>query len=268
FLTSYVLFDRVPEIAEVEAVEAARARIDEALASGELVLPDGVSFRFAGSYENQLRSEARLTVLIPVALALVFILLQLQFRRVIVSMMIYSGVAVAVAGGFLLLWAWGQPGFLAGDPFGVDLRALFAVHPVNLSVAVWIGVIALIGIATDDGVVMATYLSQRFERTKPQTVAEIRAQTLEAGRRRVRPCLMTTATTLLALLPVIGAQGRGGDVMGPMALPILGGMLIELLTLFVVPVLWCLVEEWKLGISNSKRRRPSVRVRDEAGQRD
>nr|WP_217910166.1 efflux RND transporter permease subunit [Pseudenhygromyxa sp. WMMC2535] len=254
FLTSYVLFDRVAEVAEVEAVEAARAKIDAAIAAGELELPAGVSFRFAGTYENQLRSEARLKVLIPVALAVVFVLLQLQFRRVLVTLMIASGVAVAVAGAFLLLWAWGQPGFLAAQPFGVDLRGLFGVGTVNLSVAVWIGVIALVGIATDDGVVMATYLRQRFDRHRPASVAEVRAHTLAAGERRVRPCLMTTATTLLALLPVIGAQGRGSDVMAPMALPIVGGMLVELLTLFVVPVLWCAVEELKLRVSKA----PSV----------
>ncbi|MFO7565785.1 MAG: efflux RND transporter permease subunit [Enhygromyxa sp.] len=247
FKTSYVLFDRVTEVAEVEAVEAARAHIEAAIERGELHIPAGVSYRFAGSYENQLRSEARLMVLIPVALALVFILLQLQFRRVAVSLMIYSGVVVAVAGGFLLLWLWGQPGFLEVSVFGADMRELFGVRPVNLSVAVWIGVIALIGIATDDGVVMATYLSQRFAEAPPRTLAEVRERTAEAGERRVRPCLMTTATTLLALMPVIAAEGRGSDVMAPMALPIVGGMLVELLTLFVVPVLWCLVEERRLA---------------------
>ncbi len=246
FKTSYVLFDRVAEVAEVEAVEAARARIEAAIEAGELEVPAGVSYRFAGSYENQLRSEARLLVLIPVALALVFILLQLQFRRVVVSVMIYSGVVVAVSGAFLLLWAWGQPGFLDITLLGTSMRELFGVRPVNLSVAVWIGVIALIGIATDDGVVMATYLRQRFAAAPPRTLAEVRERTAEAGERRVRPCLMTTATTLLALMPVIAAHGRGSDVMAPMALPIVGGMLIELLTLFVVPVLWCLVEERRL----------------------
>jgi copper/silver efflux system protein len=254
FKTSYVLFDRVAEVAEVEAVEAAQARISAAIASGDLVVPAGVSYRFAGTYENQLRSEARLRVLIPVALALVFVLLQLQFRRAAVSLMIYSGVAVAVAGAFLLLWLWGQPGFLEFDVLGTSMRQLFGVRPVNLSVAVWIGVIALVGIATDDGVVMATYLRQRFDDAPPRTIAEIRERTAEAGERRVRPCLMTTATTLLALMPVIAAQGRGSDVMAPMALPIVGGMLIELLTLFVVPVLWCLFEELRLARKQLDRR--------------
>ncbi|KIG14465.1 Cobalt-zinc-cadmium resistance protein CzcA [Enhygromyxa salina] len=270
FATAYVLFDRVAEVAEVEAVEAAHARIEAALASGELVLPDGVSYRFSGSYENQLRSEARLLVLIPVALALVFILLHLRFRRVAVTVMIYSGVAVAVSGGFLLLWAWGQPGFMDFELLGTNMGALLGVGPINLSVAVWVGVIALIGIATDDGVVMATYLSQKFASAPPRTVQEIRARTLDAGKRRVRPCLMTTATTLLALMPVVASQGRGGDVMAPMAVPILGGMLIELLTLFVVPVLWCWMEEIRFARARRaavvqrvgpNRRQPSVRVR-------
>jgi Cu(I)/Ag(I) efflux system membrane protein CusA/SilA len=247
FLTSYVLFDRVPDVAEVEVVEQARALIQERLDAGELVLPDGVSYEFAGSYENQVRSEKRLTVLIPIALCMVFILLYLQFHRVATTAIIYSGVVVAVSGGFTLLWLYGQPWFLDFALFGMPMRDLFQVGTVNLSVAVWIGVIALIGIATDDGVVMATYLKQVFERNPPQTLADVRARTLEAGSRRVRPCLMTTATTVLALLPVVTSQGRGADVMVPLALPALGGMAIELVTLFVVPVLYCAVEEWRLS---------------------
>jgi Cu(I)/Ag(I) efflux system membrane protein CusA/SilA len=246
FLTSYVLFDRVPDVAEVEVVEQAKGLIDERLADGSLVVPDGVSFTFAGSYENQVRSEKRLLLLIPIALCMVFILLYLQFHRVATTAIIYSGVVVAVSGGFGLLWLYGQPWFLDVTLLGTSMRDLFQVGTVNLSVAVWIGVIALIGIATDDGVVMATYLKQVFERDPPATVADVRARTLEAGSRRVRPCLMTTATTLLALLPVVTSQGRGADVMVPLALPALGGMAIELVTLFVVPVLYSAVEERRL----------------------
>ncbi len=247
FLTSYVLFDRVPDVAEVEVVEQARALIRNRLDDGSLELPDGVSFDFAGSYENQVRSEKRLLVLIPIALCMVFMLLYLQFHRVSTTAIIYSGVVVAVSGGFGLLWLYGQPWFLDFALFGMPMRDLFQVGTVNLSVAVWIGVIALIGIATDDGVVMATYLKQVFERNPPSSVAEVRARTLEAGSRRVRPCLMTTATTLLALLPVVTSQGRGADIMVPLALPALGGMTIELVTLFVVPVLYSAVEEWRLS---------------------
>ncbi len=241
FPTSFVLFDRRPEIAEVEAVQAAREVLEGAIASGELSVPDGVSFSFAGTYENQVRSEKRLSILVPVTIALIFILLYLTFRRTSVALVILTGVAVAIAGALSGVWLWGH---LAGLPeVVVDL---FHFGPMNLSVAVWVGVIALVGIATDDGVVMATYLSQRFREEPPETIADVRARTLEAGLRRVRPCLMTTATTLLALLPVIVTSGRGGDVMGPMAVPIFAGMSIELLTLFVVPVLFCWLEERRI----------------------
>lgn len=246
FLTSYVLFDKKKDVAEVEAVEAAQAHLDALIRSGQLEVPTGVSFEFAGSYENQVRSEKRLMILVPVALAVVFMLLYLQFHRVVITGLIFTGVAVSVSGGFLLMWMYGQPWFLDFSLFDVSMRDLFQVDKVNLSVAVWIGFIALVGIATDDGVVISTYLKQRFEEEPPTNVEEVRARTLEAGMRRVRPCLMTTATTILALLPVVTSQGRGADIMMPMALPAVGGMVIELMTLFVVPVLFSAVEEWKV----------------------
>ncbi|MCB9742864.1 MAG: efflux RND transporter permease subunit [Alphaproteobacteria bacterium] len=247
FLTSYVLFDRAPEVSELDAVEQAEALVAAHLADGRLVQPEGVRYTFAGTYEDLLRSERRLKLLIPVALSLVFILLYLQFRRAAVAAIIYSGVAVAVGGAFSLLWLYGRPGFLDLELMGASLQALFHVGPTKLSVAVWVGVIALIGLATDDGVVMSTYLDQVFRDRPPVDLSEVRARTLEAGMRRVRPCLMTTATTLLALLPVITSQGRGSDVMVPMALPMVGGMAVELVTLFVVPVLWCALEERRLS---------------------
>ncbi len=243
FLTSYVLFDRQAEVAEVDAVEAAQRYLDEKIAAGELEVPTGVRFAFAGSYESQLRSEAQMKVLIPIALALVFVLLYLQFRRIGTAIIIYSGVAVAVSGGFILLWLYGQPWFLDFSILGTSMRDLFQVGTVNMSMAVWVGVIALIGVATDDGVVMSTYLKQKFAEGAAADVDAVRERVMEAGARRVRPCLMTTATTILALIPVITSQGRGSDVMVPMALPSVGGMAIELVTLFVVPVLYCWVEE-------------------------
>ncbi len=246
FLTSYVLFDKLPELSEVDVVQNARAFLSSKIESGELDVPAGVSYRFAGSYENQVRSEQRLILLIPVALTLVFLLLYIQFRRVLTTLIIYSGVVLCVAGGFILIWLYGRPWFLDFEVLGTDMQHLFHVGTINLSVAVWVGVIALLGIATDTGVVMATYLAQRFRAAPAHTVEEVRERVVEAGQRRVRPCLMTTATTALALLPVITSQGRGADVMVPMALPSIGGMGAILLTLFVVPVLYAWVEEREL----------------------
>jgi Cu(I)/Ag(I) efflux system membrane protein CusA/SilA len=120
------------------------------------------------------------------------------------------------------------------------------MHTINLSVAVWVGFIALFGIATDDGVVMATYLKQTFAKNEPTTKADIRKSVVEAGEKRIRPCLMTTATTILALLPILTSTGRGSDIMIPMAIPSFGGMLIALITLFVVPVLFSMKKEFQL----------------------
>ncbi|MCB9598557.1 MAG: efflux RND transporter permease subunit [Sandaracinaceae bacterium] len=258
FLTSYVLFDRQPDVAEVNAVEAAQRFLQEQIDSGALEIPAGVRYTFAGTYEAQLRSEARMAYLIPLALALVFILLYLQFRRLGTALIIYSGVAVAVSGGFILLWLYAQPWFLDFDVLGTSMRDLFQVSTVNLSMAVWVGVIALIGVATDDGVVLSTYLKQRFEGGAAPDVDAVRARVLEAGMRRVRPCLMTTATTILALIPVITSQGRGADVMVPMALPSVGGMTIELITLFVVPVLYCWVEEQRTRFAGPRTEHDDV----------
>ncbi|MBO6762168.1 MAG: efflux RND transporter permease subunit, partial [Roseivirga sp.] len=168
------------------------------------------------------------------------------FKSVPVSLMVFSGVAVAFGGGFLMLWLYGQDGFLNFSLFGTNLRDLFQIHPINLSVAVWVGFIALFGIATDDGVLMATYLGQSFRENQPNDNTQIREAVIEAGKKRVRPCLMTTATTLLALLPILTSTGRGSDVMVPMAIPSFGGMLIALITLFVVPVLYAFYKETQL----------------------
>lgn len=247
FLTSYVLFDRRADVAEVGAVEAAQRHLERLEREGALPRPPGVTYEFTGSYESQLRSERQLRMLIPIALTLVLLLLYLQFHRVVTALIIYAGVAVAVCGGFILLWLYDQSWFLDFALFDTSMRELFQVGTVNLSMAVWVGVIALIGIATDDGVVISTYLQQRFDEGAAPSVDAVRARVIEAGVRRVRPCLMTTATTILALIPVITSQGRGADVMVPMALPVFGGMIIALVTLFVVPVLYCWVEELRVA---------------------
>jgi len=238
FLVGYVLFDKLDGFAEVSVVENAQALIQEKIDSGELIVPKGINYAFTGTYENQLRAEKTLSVVVPLALAIIFLILYFQFRSVATSLMVFTGIAVAFSGGFIMIWLYGQDWFLNFNFFGENMRDLFQMHPINLSVAVWVGFIALFGIATDDGVVMATYLTQTFDRNTPGNRKEIRASIVEAGEKRIRPCLMTTATTILALLPVLTSTGRGSDIMIPMAIPSFGGMLIALITLFVVPVLY------------------------------
>ena len=246
FLVGYVLFDKMDGFAEVTVVENAQALIQQKIDNGELLVPKGINYQFTGTYENQLRAEKTLSIVVPLALLIIFLILYFQFRSVTTSLMVFSGIAVAFAGGFLMIWFYGQDWFLNFNFFGENLRALFQMHSINLSVAVWVGFIALFGIATDDGVIMATYLKQTFDRNKPTTLAAVRASVVEAGEKRIRPCLMTTATTILALLPVLTSTGRGSDIMIPMAIPSFGGMLIALITLLVVPVLYSWKSEWQL----------------------
>jgi copper/silver efflux system protein len=258
FLTAYVTFGGQPGIAEVEVVEQAQAHLARAMEAGELVVPQGVSWKFAGNYEHQLRAAKTLSVVLPVALLAIFLILYFQFRRVVTTLIVFSSIALAWAGGFILLWLYGEPWFADFSVFGANMRELFGMGTVNLSVAVWVGFLALFGIAVDNGVVLATYLRQSFDRRRTETIPELRAATVEAGLRRVRPCLMTTATTVLALLPVLTSTGRGADIMIPMALPSVGGMVMVLLSMFTVPVLYCLAEEFRLKLRVAEGRARGV----------
>jgi Cu(I)/Ag(I) efflux system membrane protein CusA/SilA len=255
FLVGYVLFDRLDGFSEGEVVKNATAYLDGLQERGTLDIPAGVSYRFAGNYEQQVRANERLALVVPIALGLIFLILYFQFKSITTALMVFSGVFVAFSGGFLLLGGYADPDFMNFNFFGANLRDLFQMRTINLSVAVWVGFLALFGIATDDGVLVATFLRDSFARNTPETVKEIREAVIEGGLRRVRPAMMTTATTLLALLPVLTATGRGADIMLPMAIPSFGGMTLQVVTMFTVPVLWCMREEiklkWNQKFSNS-----------------
>ncbi|RMD70341.1 MAG: efflux RND transporter permease subunit, partial [Bacteroidetes bacterium] len=207
FLVGYVLFDKEPGYAEVDVVHNAQRYLDEQIRNGTLVVPAGVSYRFAGNYEQQVRASKRLAVVVPIALMIIFLILYFEFRSVPVTLMVFSGVFVAFAGGFVMIWLYGQPWFMDFEVFGKNMRELFQMHPINLSVAVWVGFLALFGIATDDGVLMATYLRDVFRDKAPRSRQEVRELVVQAGKRRVRPAMMTAATTILALLPVLTSTG-------------------------------------------------------------
>ncbi|HET8809975.1 MAG TPA: efflux RND transporter permease subunit, partial [Flavobacteriaceae bacterium] len=237
FLVGYVLFDKRDDFAPVNTVNDAKQLIEEKIASRELTVPQGVSFEFSGNYENQVRAAKRLSILIPISIIVIFMLLYFQFKTVIASSIHFSGVFVALAGGFIMIWLYGQPWFMDFAVAGVNMRELFQMDDINLSVAVWVGFIALFGISTNDGVLMGTYIHQLFEERDPKTIPAVRETVLEAGKKRVRPAMMTTAVTIIALYPVLTSTGKGSDIMLPMAIPIVGGMTIQIMTIFVVPVL-------------------------------
>jgi copper/silver efflux system protein len=167
---------------------------------------------------------ARMRILVPACLLIMFVMLYLGFKRWWIAPIIYLGILVSASGGFIMLWLWGA----------------------NLSVAVWVGFLVLFGVVDDDGVVMSTYLEGLFKDRTFTSTAEIRDAVVQAGLKRIRPALMTISTTIFGLLPIFWATGRGSDVMQPMAIPSVGGMIISLLvTIWIVPTLFCAIEEWK-----------------------
>lgn len=222
-LVGYVMFNAQGRD-EVGLVEEADRRMRAAVAEGRVVLPEGVWWDWRGRYQNQVRAAQRLRLLIPLCFLINLLLHYLHFGRLGPSLVVFLGIPVAAAGGFLLLDAYGA----------------------YLTVAVWVGFIALFGIAADDGIVIGTYIQQVLDQRRPATVEDVRACVLEAGQKRIRPAFMTTATTILALLPIFLAEGRGSDVMRPMALPSIGGMLVAMITWFVVPAAFAALEEHRV----------------------
>lgn len=243
FLIGYVLFDKAGEIAEATVVENAQEAIKLAIENEEITIPSGVSYSFTGTYENQVRAFNRLITVSLLALIIIFLVLYLQFRSVSTALMVFVGILVAFSGGFMMMGLYGADWFMNFEFFGTNVRDIFQINTIYLSVAVGVGFIALFGIATDDGVVMATYLQAQFKINKHNTIQQVKDTVVDAGLKRIRPCLMTTATTLLALLPILTSNGRGSDIMIPMAIPIFGGMAVAIITLFVVPVLYSIKEE-------------------------
>ena len=250
FLIGYVLFDKKGKISEVEVVENTQEAIDLAIKNGTVIVPNGVSFSFTGTYENQVRAFNKLLWVSILALILIFLVLYLQFKSITISLMVFAGILVAFSGGFIMMGLYGMEGFMDINILNQNLRDVFQINTIYLSVAVGVGFIALFGIATDDGVVMATYLQQQFRENKHNTIKEVKNTVVQAGMKRIRPCLMTTATTLLALLPILTSSGKGADIMIPMAIPTFGGMTVAIITLFVVPVLYSIKEE-----SNTKQKK-------------
>jgi Cu(I)/Ag(I) efflux system membrane protein CusA/SilA len=254
-LVAHVAFSPSGATGDLETVEAVMQSLRAAREVDALKFPEGnFEMQPVGSFENQIKSNQRLfwlaplldmdepkeiaTVqdrvvwllnrtplgLVPLAILINFFLLYLSFRDAPISLVIFSGIPVSFAGGMIAV----------------------AVMGVDMNTAIWVGFIALFGVAVDDGVVMATYIQQTLKRRSIRTVDELRDAIYEAGLKRVRPCLMTTITTLAALIPVLISTGRGADVARAMALPVFGGMLIEPFTSFIVPTLYCGYLELKM----------------------
>jgi Cu(I)/Ag(I) efflux system membrane protein CusA/SilA len=226
-LVAHIAFAPSGMAGDLETVEAVESELRRAQTEGTLKLPAGYALLPVGSFENQIEANRRLMVIIPIVILLDLLIIYLNFRNLPLTLIIFSQIPIAIFGGMIGLGIYG----------------------IEMNTAIWIGLIALIGIAEDDGVVIATYMEQLFAKRPMRTVADLRNATVEAGRRRIRPCLMTAFTTFAALLPVMLATGRGSDVARAMALPVFFGMFVELISLFVVPVLYCGFMEMKLNLA-------------------
>ncbi len=209
---------------EVSVVEDAEALLQGAVRDGRLKLPPGYYWEWSGQFENQVRATKRMSILVPITMFIMFVMLYLGFKRWWIAPIIFFSILVAAAGGFIMLALWG----------------------VNLSIAVWVGFLVLFGVVDDDGVIISTYLEGIFEKATFNSVEDVREAVVQAGLKRIRPSLMTISTTIFGLMPIFWATGRGSDVMKPMAIPSVGGMVVSVLvTIFIAPCLFCAVEEWK-----------------------
>jgi len=225
-LVAHVAFSPSGMTGDLETVEQVMLALRMARKDGNLVFPDGnFELQPVGSFQNQIEANLRLMWIVPVVILINLMLLYFEFRNLPISIVVFSGIPVSFAGGMIAV----------------------AVMGIDMNTAIWVGFIALFGLAVDDGVVMATYIQQVLKRTKVYNVQELRSAVYEAGLKRIRPCMMTTITTLAALLPVLLSTGRGADVARAMALPVFGGMLIEPFTSFIVPTLYCGYLELKMA---------------------
>ena len=221
--------DEVSVVEDAEAIlQREKQRSDELIAAGRadeatLIVPAGYYWQWGGQFESHRRATQRLSWLVPLVLLSMFIMIYMGLGRWWMALIVFFGILVSASGGFLMLYFW----------------------DANLSVAVWVGFIALFGVVDDAAVVMLDFLQARFKEVRPRSVREIRETVVEAALQRFRPMLMSTATTVIGLMPVLMVTGRGSDVMRPMAIPSVGGMTVQIITLFIAPCLFCLAMEWE-----------------------
>jgi Cu(I)/Ag(I) efflux system membrane protein CusA/SilA len=195
----------------------------------KLTVPAGYTWRWAGEYEFELRAKQRLRIILPIVFFVIFLLLYLVFKSAAEAAVLIFPTVYALSGGLLLQWFLGY----------------------NFSVAVWVGYIALFGIAVETGVVMVVYLHEALEhrlaQDSPMTEAALEQAAIDGAVQRLRPKLMTVTAVILSLAPILWESGIGSDVMKPIAAPIVGGMITSTIhVLILVPVFFFLMKRREL----------------------
>jgi Cu(I)/Ag(I) efflux system membrane protein CusA/SilA len=201
-------------------VESAKRAIGE-----RVELPAGYTLQWTGQYEFQLRARERLKLLIPIVFFIIFMLLYMTFHSASEAAIVMLSVVYAMTGGVILQWLLGY----------------------NFSVAVWVGYIALYGVAVQTGVVMVVYLHEaldkKLRRGKPLTEQDLWDATVEGSVLRLRPKLMTVTVVMASLVPIMWSTGVGSDIMKPIAAPIIGGMITSTIhVLIVTPVIFYIMK--------------------------
>ena len=205
----------------------------------QVKLPPGVYAVWSGQFEYLERAKAKLRIVVPVTLLIIFVLLYLNFGRLTETLIVMLSVPFSLVGGIWLLWHMG----------------------FNMSVAVAVGFIALAGVAAETGVVMLIYLDTAFRelvehrraQARPLTRGDIHAAIMEGAVERVRPKMMTVAAIIAGLLPILWSHGTGSEVMQRIAVPMIGGMVSStILTLIVIPAIYALVKMWSVPAATSK----------------
>jgi Cu(I)/Ag(I) efflux system membrane protein CusA/SilA len=220
-LVGYVYLDLDPGADVGGFVERGRAALDDAQRRGELRLPEGAYLHWSGQYEQLAQMRERMKLLVPAALAIIVALLYLQFRNLTEVLIVLLSVPFALVGSVWLLH----------------------ILEYRMSTAVWVGIIALVGLATQTGVVMIVYIDQAYERRlkagKIRDLDDIIWAHMEGTVQRVRPKLMTVGTMFVGLVPLLWAEGSGADVMKRIAAPMVGGLFTSaFLTLEIIPVVY------------------------------
>ncbi|MBU1863142.1 MAG: CusA/CzcA family heavy metal efflux RND transporter [Candidatus Omnitrophica bacterium] len=209
----------------IDFVKNAQKAVQKTIEQGKLTVPSGYFINWSGQFESEIESRKRLIPSFVVSLAIIFLLLYFAFKKGSILLILATGIPISLVGGVLLL-------------FLLDFK---------FSTAVWVGFIALFGVATDNAVVLLSTLEDLFKVKLPKTKEEIRTLVIEGGLLRVRPAIMTAATTILALIPIMLSSGTGSEIMKPMASPTVGGLITATLSnLILVPVLYCWIKERQL----------------------
>ncbi len=226
-----------PEVTGVvDFVQRARKIVRE-----KVKLPAGYYITWSGQWESEQEANQRIfgwriwegeIGTLWVALFVIFLLLYMAFKSVRSLLVVSTGLPISLIGGILFIW----------------------LLDIKMSVAVWVGFIALFGVATDNALVLVSSLDGLFLKKELKDIGEIRETVVEGGLLRIRPAMMTTTTTILALLPIMFATSTGSEVMKPMAAPTVGGLITATLSnMILVPVLYCWLAEWRLKRKSRER---------------